>query len=151
MCIAYKNAMRSRTSDIAAGVRRLRAEQFHTARNGKRRVCQASEADVDRRFHLSRASLWILPSAVFRRDPGNRAGDTSYPTQFPPLAMTLSRGLGILTSPSDPKTFTTKDTKYHEGCTSSHCGLNPAANAPLHHPLMRRLNCISRERMLPSD
>jgi hypothetical protein len=32
-----------------------------------------------------------------------------------PWRMTLSRGLGILTSPSDPKTLTTKDTKYHEG------------------------------------
>jgi len=78
--------MRSRTWDIAAEVRRLIAEPFHTAHIGKRRGCQASEAAVDRKFHLSPASLWILPSAVFRRDPGNRVADTSYPTQTPPLA-----------------------------------------------------------------
>ena len=62
------------------------AGQFRTERIGKPRACQASEADVDRSFRLSPASLWILPSAVFRRDPGSRAADTSYPTQTPPRA-----------------------------------------------------------------
>ena len=86
MCIACKNAMRSRTSDIAAAARRQIAEQFRTEHSAKRHASQAFEAAVDRKFHLSPASLWILPFAVFRRDPGNRAGDTSCPTQSPPLA-----------------------------------------------------------------
>ena len=52
----------------------------------KRPASQAFEAAVDRKFHLSPASLWILLSAVFRRDPGSHAADTSYQTQTPPLA-----------------------------------------------------------------
>jgi hypothetical protein len=86
MCTACKNAVRNHTWDTAAGVRRRIAEQFRTERTGKRCGCQAFEAAVDRRFRLSPAFLWILPSAAFRRDPGNRAADTSCQTQKPPLA-----------------------------------------------------------------
>jgi hypothetical protein len=86
MYTACKNEVRSRTWDIALEVRRLIAGQFRTERSAKRCACQASAADVDRRFRLLPASLWILPFAVFRRDPGSRAADTSYPTQSPPLA-----------------------------------------------------------------
>ena len=78
--------MRSRTWDIVPGVRRPIAKPFRIEHSAKRRVYQASEAAADRKFHLSPASLWTLPSAAFRRDPGNRVADTSYPTQTPPLA-----------------------------------------------------------------
>jgi hypothetical protein len=135
-CTACKNEARIHTSDIVAAVRRLIAERFRIERSAKRHASQASEADVDRRFRLSPASLWILPSAVFRRDLGNRVAGTSYPTQTPPLTDDIVSRAGNPNKPICPKKhYTTKDTKYHEGRTSSHCGLNPAANAPLHHPL----------------
>jgi len=83
--------MRSRTWDTVAGVRRPIAEWFRIERSAKRRAYQASEAAADRKFHLWPASLWTLPSAVFRRDPGNRVAGTSYPTQRPPLEDIVSR------------------------------------------------------------
>ena len=78
--------MRSRTLDIVAKARRPIAERFRIGRNAKRCVFQASEAAADRKFHLAQASLWILPFAVFRRDPDNRVAGTFYPTQTLSLA-----------------------------------------------------------------